>query len=157
MSLTPKQERFALEYVVDHNAAAAAVRAGYNRKGAKQIGYRNVNNPAVAQRIKELDEEQQEALGIDRERLIAMVVELNRDASVLQPKIWKGEPVTWVNPATGETEMVMEIRSPAAATATLEQLAKRLGLAVERSEVEVAGEVVFMLTLDRDLSEEEGE
>ena len=36
--LTPKQEAFVQEYLVDMNAAAAATRAGYSEKTAKSIG-----------------------------------------------------------------------------------------------------------------------
>ena len=35
--LTPRQERFVEEYLVDRNATAAAVRAGYSKKSASQI------------------------------------------------------------------------------------------------------------------------
>ena len=36
--LTPKQERFCQEYLVDLNAAAAARRAGYSKQTAGVIG-----------------------------------------------------------------------------------------------------------------------
>ena len=38
MALTPKQERFVQEYLVDLNATAAAKRAGYNEKTAYSMG-----------------------------------------------------------------------------------------------------------------------
>ena len=38
MKLTPKQERFVQEYLVDLNATAAAKRAGYSEKNAGKIG-----------------------------------------------------------------------------------------------------------------------
>jgi phage terminase small subunit len=37
-NLTPKQERFVAEYLVDLNATQAAIRAGYSRKTASRIG-----------------------------------------------------------------------------------------------------------------------
>ena len=39
MALTPKQERFVQEYLVDLNATAAAKRAGYSGKRASELGY----------------------------------------------------------------------------------------------------------------------
>ena len=38
MALTPKQKVFAQEYLIDLNAKAAAIRAGYSAKTAKQKG-----------------------------------------------------------------------------------------------------------------------
>ncbi len=40
MALTPKQQRFVAEYLIDLNATQAAIRAGYSAKTAKQIGQR---------------------------------------------------------------------------------------------------------------------
>lgn len=45
--LTPKQERFVSEYLVDLNATQAAVRAGYSAKTAKAIGAENLTKPAI--------------------------------------------------------------------------------------------------------------
>ena len=40
MPLTPKQERFVAEYLIDLNATQAAIRAGYSESTAKQQGSR---------------------------------------------------------------------------------------------------------------------
>ena len=42
--LTPKQERFCAEYLVDYNATQAAVRAGYSEKTAGSAGNRLLKN-----------------------------------------------------------------------------------------------------------------
>ncbi len=47
MPLTPKQERFVAEYLIDLNATQAAIRAGYSVKTAKEIGAENLTKPAV--------------------------------------------------------------------------------------------------------------
>lgn len=52
--LTAKMERFCLEYVVDFNATQAAIRAGYSKKTAQQIGSENLCKPLVAARVAEL-------------------------------------------------------------------------------------------------------
>jgi phage terminase small subunit len=49
--MTPKQERFIQEYLVDGNATQAAVRAGYSEKTAYNIGFENVNKPEIAAAI----------------------------------------------------------------------------------------------------------
>src|SRR5262245_41863153 len=45
--LTPKQEAFVREYLVDLNGAAAARRAGYSKNSAKQIASENLTKPDV--------------------------------------------------------------------------------------------------------------
>lgn len=45
--LTPKQQRFVEEYLVDFNATQAAVRAGYSKKTAGQIGDENLKKPQI--------------------------------------------------------------------------------------------------------------
>lgn len=42
ITLTPKQEKFVLEYLVDLNSTQAAIRAGYSPNSAKQIGCENL-------------------------------------------------------------------------------------------------------------------
>lgn len=49
--LTPKQEAFVAEYLVDLNATQAAKRAGYSAKTARQAGAENLSKPAVADAI----------------------------------------------------------------------------------------------------------
>jgi len=49
--MTPKQQRFVEEYLVDLNATQAAKRAGYSAKSASDLGYRLLRNPAVAAAI----------------------------------------------------------------------------------------------------------
>jgi phage terminase small subunit len=46
--LTPKQQRFVAEYLIDLNATQAAIRAGYSRKCAEVEGPRLLGNVRVA-------------------------------------------------------------------------------------------------------------
>lgn len=48
MALTVRQRRFAEEFLVDLNAAAAAVRAGYSPTGSQVTGSRLRNNEEIA-------------------------------------------------------------------------------------------------------------
>ncbi len=50
--MTPKQQRFAEEYVVDHNATQAAIRAGYSERTAKQQGSRLLTNVDVIEAVR---------------------------------------------------------------------------------------------------------
>lgn len=53
MKLTPKQERFVQEYLVDLNATAAAKRAGYSEKNAGKIGPELLGKTRISAAIQE--------------------------------------------------------------------------------------------------------
>lgn len=50
-SLTPKQQRFVHEFMVDLNATAAAKRAGYSERTARVIGHENLTKPDIVDAI----------------------------------------------------------------------------------------------------------
>lgn len=50
-ALTPKQQRFVAEYLIDLNATQAAIRAGYSKKTAQQQSSRLLLNVVVAEAI----------------------------------------------------------------------------------------------------------
>lgn len=54
--LTPKQELFCLEYLKDLNATQAAIRAGYSKKTAKEIGYEHLTKPHIETHLQSLNE-----------------------------------------------------------------------------------------------------
>ncbi len=49
--MSAKQQRFVEEYLVDHNATQAAIRAGYSPKTAYSIGHENLKKPEIAAAI----------------------------------------------------------------------------------------------------------
>ena len=51
MALTIKQERFVEEYLIDLNATQAAIRAGYSKNTAAEIGCENLTKPNIAEAI----------------------------------------------------------------------------------------------------------
>lgn len=53
MKLSPKQVRFAQEYLIDLNATRAAIRAGYAQKTARQQGARLLTNVDIQLAIQE--------------------------------------------------------------------------------------------------------
>lgn len=63
--LTPKQQLFVKEYLVDLNASAAAIRAGYSAKTAQWIGPRLVTKSHVAAAIAEHQQKRSERTKID--------------------------------------------------------------------------------------------
>lgn len=68
--LTPKQQRFVDEYLVDLNAAAAARRAGYSEKTARQIGERLLTNVDVQAAIQERMKARQQRTEITQDAVL---------------------------------------------------------------------------------------
>lgn len=61
-SLTPKQQRFVVEYLIDLNATQAAIRAGYSRKTAEDIGRQLLRKTPVAEAIRTARDAQNQRL-----------------------------------------------------------------------------------------------
>jgi phage terminase small subunit len=57
--LTPKQQQFCIEYIIDFNATQAAIRAGYSKKTAKQQGSLLLTNIDIQAKVTELTQERQ--------------------------------------------------------------------------------------------------
>ncbi|RRV49569.1 terminase small subunit [Pseudomonas sp. p106] len=51
MALTSKQQRFVDEYLIDLNATQAAIRTGYSKKTARQMGTENLSKPVIQEAI----------------------------------------------------------------------------------------------------------
>lgn len=74
--LTPKQERFCEEYLIDLNATQASIRAGYSKKTAQQIGAENLLKPVISEFITEAKLKRSHSTGIDAAYVLKMSNEL---------------------------------------------------------------------------------
>ena len=54
--MTPRQEKFCVEYLIDLNATQAAIRAGYSTRTAEALASRLLRNVNIRGRIKELQD-----------------------------------------------------------------------------------------------------
>ncbi len=68
--MTPKQQRFVEEYLVDLNATQAAIRAGYSAKTAGQIGDENLKKHEIKEAIQARRKELSEKVEITQERVL---------------------------------------------------------------------------------------
>jgi len=68
--MTPKQERFVEEYLVDLNATQAAIRAGYSEQTARVIGHENLTKPDIQKAITAAREKQQRRVEITADRVL---------------------------------------------------------------------------------------
>lgn len=71
MSLSDRMEAFCQEYLVDLNATAAAIRAGYSEKTARQIGGENLGKSEIADRIAELKAERSRRVEVTADEVLA--------------------------------------------------------------------------------------
>lgn len=78
--LTAKQERFCREYMIDGNATQAAIRAGYSKRSAGQVGGANMNKHEIAAKLAELRGEVAERHDITLDLLTSMAMEAHNDA-----------------------------------------------------------------------------
>lgn len=76
MKLTPKQERFVQEYLVDLNATAAAIRAGYSKKTANRIASENLSKPDIQAAIQEAIQNRQKRTEVTQDMVIQELAKL---------------------------------------------------------------------------------
>lgn len=74
--LTPKQEMFCKEYLVDLNATQAAIRAGYSEKTAEVIGCENLRKPNIADYIQKAMDKRSEKVEISAEWVLKGIKDL---------------------------------------------------------------------------------
>ena len=76
--LTPKQELFAQEYLVDLNATQAAIRAGYSTRSARTAGGRNLQNDVIRDTIIDLMQARAQRVEVDGDAVLREVWQLAR-------------------------------------------------------------------------------
>lgn len=139
--LTDKQARFCEEYVIDFNATQAAIRAGYSKKTAGQIGEQNINKPAIRTRLRELQQKASKHLEITHEDLLSQlktwaesditetlgltIAELKELPVQVRRLITKAKRTTRKH-RDGSTEEVVEIHF-VSKEAALDMIAKHIG------------------------------
>lgn len=108
VKLTDKQERFIDEYLIDLNATQAAIRAGYSKHTAKDIGCQNLAKLYIAEAISE----RKAILAAKNSITIQSVTDMHKKAFACAD----------------------DKENPAAMTQTAQNLAKLHGLIVDKSE-----------------------
>ncbi len=109
LDLTAKQARFVEEYLIDLNATAAAIRAGYSEKTAATIGHENLRKPKIA-----------DAIRVGREKL-------SKRAQITQKDVLAGLQQEATNYGKGS--------SHSARVTAWVWIGKHLGMFTERAEV----------------------
>lgn len=147
--LTRKQQRFVVEYCLDHNAAGAVKRAGYKYNGdntqAASHGWKLMQHPDIKAAIADREANIADEIGITKQALLMAQFEVFRKAMEEVPKVSNGKLVGYVDPVTGEGKIVTEVELGAANKA-LETLMRHRGMLTDRHEVET-GPTIYTLDL----------
>lgn len=77
-NLTPKQQRFCLEYLVDLNATQAAIRAGYSEETANKQGPRMLVNAGIQEEIQRLGQKREKRTEITADLVLFELLRIAR-------------------------------------------------------------------------------
>lgn len=164
--MTPKQEAFVREYLIDLNATQAAIRAGYSEATAYSIGQENLNKPEIAAAINEAQADRAERTQINADYVLNRLVEID-NMDVLDivddklnlkpvnqwPRVWRrylsGFDVAEMFEGRGDdremTGILKKIKWPDKVK-NLELLGKHVGVQAFKDRVEHSGEVSINVT-----------
>lgn len=141
--LTPKQAKFIDEYLIDLNATQAAIRAGYSKKTAEVIGYENLTKPYIAEKIQERRNELKESAEIDQ----AWVLERYKRLAEVDPADFLNDngslkaihdmpkKVRYAIQGLDISETDVKKIKMSDKKATLDSIAKLLGLVIEKHQL----------------------
>ena len=138
--LTPKQERFVEEYLIDLNASAAARRAGYSEKSARDIGQQLIAKTHIQEAIAAKRSERSERTGITADEVVQMIVRQYEINATCYEKIdFEGNPV--IDPHG--RPVLLQVDATAANKA-LDMLMKHVGGYERDNKRELAGGITFV-------------
>ena len=95
--LTPKQQLFVKEYLIDLNATKACVRAGYSKKNADKIGPELLGKNRVQEEISKAMKRREKETDITSEKILERIWEEANDfqkgtsASRVSAAVWAGK------------------------------------------------------------------
>lgn len=155
--MTPKQEMFCREFLIDLNGTQAAIRAGYSAKTANRIATEILSKPDIKRRIEELKQQRQEVIGVDASYVLQRLIDidqmdardiLNDDGSVKPIYDW---PDVWRQSISGVDLMEISNSENVAATLkkikwpdkikNLELLGRHVSVAAFKDRLELSGNV----------------
>lgn len=154
--LSEKQESFCREYIVDFNANAAALRAGYAESSARQQGCKLLTNDNISDRISELSKKVVKKHDVTIERIIQEYsniafldpIEVFKEDGSLKPladmtesarRALSGIKIRSIGDGSGGLVDITEVKIIDKRTA-LADLGKHLGMFIERIDHTTKGE-----------------
>jgi phage terminase small subunit len=131
--LTPKQQRFVEEYLVDSNGTQAAIRAGYSPRTANEQASDLLAKPSIAEAVAAGRAKLSEKTGLDAQWVLDGLKKNYLRAMQEEPVLDReGNP-------TGEYTY-----QGAVANRSLELVGKHIGMFVDKTEIEIKKRVAGM-------------
>lgn len=139
--LTAKQQRFCDEYLIDLNATQAAIRAGYSKKTAKQIGQQNLTKLDLKEYIEKRMAEKEAALVADQDEVLKYLTSVLRGESQSEEIVVEG-----IGDGCSEARTMQKAPSEKERLKAAELLGKRYALFTDK--VEQAVDMELNITVD---------
>ena len=134
--LTPKQERFVEEYLVDLNATQAALRAGYSEKTAYSIGQEILKKPEIQQAIQAQKCKRSQRVRVTQDEIIRDLLAIKERCMQATPVVTaRGEQVYDEN---GDAVWAFDAKN---AIKALELLGKHLVMFTDKIQADTTGAI----------------
>lgn len=91
--LTAKQRLFVAEYLIDLNATQAAIRAGYSKNCAQEIGWQNLRKLQISDAITAASAKRLERVGVDADWVLKNAKAMHDDAIVAKEWPSRGKAI----------------------------------------------------------------
>ena len=137
--MTAKQKRFCDEYLIDLNATQTAIRAGYSKKAARQVGNENMSKPYIKNYIEERMQEKEDSLIAKQDEVLKYLTSVMRGESKSSVLAMAGD---------GVQEVIQKPPDERERTKAAELLGKRYRLFTDKVEVEGAIPIVIVDDID---------
>ncbi len=136
--MTPRQQRFTEEYILDLNGTAAAIRAGYSPKTANVAAAKLLALPKIAARVAELISDRSERTKIDADWVLRQAVEVyKRVTQEIEPAL---HPKTRKQLKTEDGRPLFTFNS-ASALRAIEIIGKHVDVGAFEDRITVQGEI----------------
>lgn len=140
--LTAKQKRFVEEYMVDLNATQAAIRAGYSKKTAHDIGCENLMKPNIKSEIEILQNKKSSIADVSRDRNIKQQDQITLAYQTLLELGLKDKLTA--EEESKFTRLMMIVRA-ADSTRAAEFLSRQLGWENKETQTDDSTELIFKI------------
>lgn len=152
--LTPKQQRFVDEYLIDLNATQAAIRAGYSAKTACGIGWENLTKPDIADAIVKAQEKRTERTEITQDYVIKTIIDTIERCNQASPVLDRHGDTVLGEASDGTLNPIYKYDATNVLKGS-ELLGKHLGMFTDKVEVSGGMAISTVSDLMDDLADDE--